>query len=275
MERTKFSPAKELLAPSNEEEWYIYISMPLMETFLKEKHPEEVVGLYTFYYYMARQQKTNRPKATGNYVMEALKISSLRFYRAKKRLVQLGLIEDIKVYNGKHKATGYYVKVNFVWSDQRPTLLKSQPVGFCQTNALSVNTITCGEEEAVTASNPIVPSLFEKFWKTYPRKIDKGKALTAWNKLCKKPPKERPTWREVKIAILKQQKTERWKDGYIPHPTTWLNQSRWLDDPAEMKSTFKPTNGNKEPMYEDGIKYVWDEKIQRYRHSVSGDIYIP
>jgi hypothetical protein len=32
---------------------------------------------------------------------------------------------------------------------------------------------------------------------------------------------------------------------------------------------------NKPPIYDEGIKYVWDPKSQKYRHSKSGAIYIP
>jgi hypothetical protein len=84
----------------------------------------------------------------------------------------------------------------------------------------------------------ITPSLFEEFWAAYPRKDGKGKAKTSWEKLCKK--KERPTWKQVRVAIHAQKKSERWQDGYIPLPTTWLNQQRWLDDPAEMRRFGRP-----------------------------------
>ena len=54
----------------------------------------------------------------------------------------------------------------------------------------------------------ITPSMFEKFWKLYPRKVDQGRAKTKWEKLCSK--KDRPTWKEIKKAILAQRKSERW-----------------------------------------------------------------
>ena len=89
--------------------------------------------------------------------------------------------------------------------------------------------------------NKITPAIFDKFWKIYPKHPDKGKALSAWNKLCSK--KERPTWVELKKAILSQKETSRWQEKkYIPHPTTWLNQNRWLDDPSEMVSFEKDSD---------------------------------
>ena len=83
----------------------------------------------------------------------------------------------------------------------------------------------------------ITPKLFETFWKLYPKKIDKGKALSSWNKICTRKNITPPLWKELRIALHHQKQSERWKDKtFIPHPTTWLNQSRWLDDPLEMKN---------------------------------------
>jgi hypothetical protein len=83
---------------------------------------------------------------------------------------------------------------------------------------------------------PITMDLFEAFCKIYPRLVDKGKTFTAWRKICNKPANERPTWRIIKKAIIGQKKSERWQDPeYIPLSATWLNQSRWMDDPAQMK----------------------------------------
>ena len=40
--------------------------------------------------------------------------------------------------------------------------------------------------------------------------------------------------------MLCQKRSDRWQDKkYIPAPTPWLNQRRWLDDPGEMKSYSK------------------------------------
>lgn len=91
--------------------------------------------------------------------------------------------------------------------------------------------------DSTDINGKITPSQFEAFWKIYPRKVDKGKAKTAWERICSRKNGTRPTWKELRKAIHDQKKSERWKDPtFIPHPTTWLNQQRWLDDPAEMKS---------------------------------------
>lgn len=101
---------------------------------------------------------------------------------------------------------------------------------------------------APPASNggKITPSQFDQFWKDYPRHVDKGKAKTAWNKLCAKKGDDRPAWQTISEAIASQKLSERWSEPqFIPHPTTWLNQARWLDDPAEMRSWNNNGNGKR------------------------------
>lgn len=65
---------------------------------------------------------------------------------------------------------------------------------------------------------------FENFWKLYPRKIAKGNAEKAWEKI--KPDEKLVA--DIIAAIAKQKPT--WTDPkFIPHPATWLNGKRWLD----------------------------------------------
>lgn len=90
-----------------------------------------------------------------------------------------------------------------------------------------------------SGEDKITPKLFDRFWRIYPKKTDKGKAFTKWNDICTQDSwkNKRPTWEVVKRAILAQKKSERWQEReFIPLPTTWLNQCRWLDDPKEMIS---------------------------------------
>jgi len=91
----------------------------------------------------------------------------------------------------------------------------------------------------------ITPSQFDDFWRAYPNhKGGKAKAKVAWDKACLK--KDRPTWKALRVAISAQLKSDQWSDPqFIPHATTWLNQSRWLDDPKDLVSYKRtaPKNG--------------------------------
>ena len=64
---------------------------------------------------------------------------------------------------------------------------------------------------------------FEAFWKAYPLKRSKLDALKAWRKLT--PPLE-----TVLDAIEAQRTCRQWRDGYIPHPATWLRRGGWMDE---------------------------------------------
>lgn len=72
------------------------------------------------------------------------------------------------------------------------------------------------------------PDWFERFWALYPRRTNRVAAVRAWDKL-------RPDLdlcRVMAEAIRAQMQTPQWRDGpeHIPHPSTWLNGARWLDE---------------------------------------------
>ena len=69
---------------------------------------------------------------------------------------------------------------------------------------------------------------FTAFWAAYPRKIGKGAARKAWRKATGLPKVEVLT-----DAIHRASLSDDWRrEGgrFIPHPATWLNQERWLDE---------------------------------------------
>ena len=82
---------------------------------------------------------------------------------------------------------------------------------------------------------------FERFWSCYPRKVGKGSAEKSWKKLNP----EDPLFNQIILAVDAQvrhrhkvdefnrnAKHERYRK-FIPdwpHPSTWLNQQRWLDE---------------------------------------------
>ncbi|EDY16032.1 hypothetical protein CfE428DRAFT_6426 [Chthoniobacter flavus Ellin428] len=81
---------------------------------------------------------------------------------------------------------------------------------------------------------------FAKFWRAYPRKEAKGKAEEVWKKQgCT------PIAGKIIAAVERYRLTGQWRrDGgqFIPHPTTFLSQKRWEDEP-------KPTGGHDEKTF--------------------------
>lgn len=69
---------------------------------------------------------------------------------------------------------------------------------------------------------------FDQFWKAYPKKVGKGAARKAFEKWdCK------GKITVILKAIEQQRACEQWrkdKGQFIPHPATWLNQERWMDE---------------------------------------------
>lgn len=71
---------------------------------------------------------------------------------------------------------------------------------------------------------------FILFWNNYPRKVAKQDAWKAWQT-------ESPQIETVLKALSWQKLTEQWNKSngqFIPHPTTYLNQGRWKDEPQKV-----------------------------------------
>lgn len=76
---------------------------------------------------------------------------------------------------------------------------------------------------------------FQRFWIKYPRKVNKKKA---WEAFARINPSE--SMYLYMMRSLQWQVHLLWNDErFIPHPTTWLNQERWTDEPpAEIKQVL-------------------------------------
>lgn len=73
--------------------------------------------------------------------------------------------------------------------------------------------------------------LFYRFWEVYPRKESKQAALKAWKKLSP----DEDLFKKILDSIAIQKNGKQWMDGFVPHPSTWLNQRRWEDEIFETK----------------------------------------
>ncbi len=99
-----------------------------------------------------------------------------------------------------------------------------------KTNEYTLSNSTSKREKTIS------PKDFPNFWKLWPapRRGSKGKALIKWEKVCRSD--DAPPWQRVRQAILRQIKSEQWKEvEFIPFAWTWLHNKRWLDDPSQLK----------------------------------------
>lgn len=96
------------------------------------------------------------------------------------------------------------------------------------------------EENRVSEANasshraPVAkPDGFARFWEAYPNKVGKPVAAKAYAKALKRISGPDPPG--VILAGVERAKASRkWREGIYPNPATWLNQDRWLDEPAEV-----------------------------------------
>lgn len=77
---------------------------------------------------------------------------------------------------------------------------------------------------------------FETFWDAYPRKVAKKAARVAFARV--NPDMELFT--QMLDAIAAQKVSRQWRDGYIPHPATWLNGERWADEVVALVPAAPP-----------------------------------
>jgi len=72
-------------------------------------------------------------------------------------------------------------------------------------------------------------TLFDQFWKMYPRKIGRGKC-ESW---AKTHAKTAEAWEPIMEGLKRALDAGlAMKGDFIPYPATWLNQKRWLDEVA-------------------------------------------
>jgi len=99
---------------------------------------------------------------------------------------------------------------------------------------------------------------FERFWNAYGYKVKKGTARKSFAVALKK------TTLEVMLAAIEaQRKTASWKDGFQPHPSTWLNSEGWDNDADDMNRRAVKTVETRSPASTfDGITVYEGTEIE-------------
>jgi hypothetical protein len=111
--------------------------------------------------------------------------------------------------------------------------------------------LTLSEADTKTLYKPSevlgADALFDQFWKLYPRKVGKGAARKAFAKLPRVA-KNAALAAMPNFAMMWEWELKNKGDiKFCPHPTVWLNQERWEDEPWEepmVSSKGKGAYGN-------------------------------
>lgn len=146
------------------------------DTLLSHPHYDKLIALYYFMYYTAKWQGTNQPKATASYIASKLRWSIRTVKKYKVMLIELGLVENIKVIDHKtKKIIGWYIKLNFI--PKKTTVQKYHRVVNLHPNALSSS-----NTNALSSDKPLIPTIEEltpiKIFKKYlPKVFLKNKTL--------------------------------------------------------------------------------------------------
>jgi len=93
------------------------------------------------------------------------------------------------------------------------------------------------------------PEAWRRFWALYPKKVDKAKAIRAWNRLKA----DRKLMGIMSAALKAQMATEEWRRDNgraIPYPSTWLNNRRWEDETGISPAAAA------EPPREEGLPWI-------------------
>jgi len=130
-----------------------------------------------------------------------------------------------------------------------------------QQNRIKAGSIGGSKKEAnkvaaLEVENEIV---FNTFWQSYPCKVGKFAARKAWDKI--------DGAKDILPKMLETLETEKrsaqWKKEngqFIPHPSTWLDQGRWMDEKTQIRAPEipKPPKPNPPEIPLEKRKELWE-----------------
>ncbi len=168
--------------------------------------------------------------SVANQTLEVLTgMSRKGVYQARNALVQKGYLE---ISTRGTKATLYHIIPRSITANSTQACTQDSTRNSTQDSTRNSATLNKQDETKRKETPPKAPkgaARFDVFWDAYPRKSGKDAARKAF---AKRHPSE-ALLTEMLAAIAKQKRTEQWtKNGgqFIPHPATWLNQGRWMDE---------------------------------------------
>jgi hypothetical protein len=147
-----------------------------------------------------------------------------------------------------------------VWCAQRHTTIRSELVAFIETRAAFLHNCIPAPAHHQTAaptqlfllppdSRPRIDG-FDEWWSSYPHKVGKGAARKAFEKVRRK-----GTSLADLIAGVQRYIAMKPPEIAYCHPATWLNQDRWLDEPAPQPERTNGFDRNRPTSYGADIQH--------------------
>jgi uncharacterized protein YdaU (DUF1376 family) len=178
------------------------------------------------FYYLHERPPSGEPDFVAReiglreYVEEVEYILDKFFDRKADCWVHRRIEKDIQAYKDKLDQASKAGKASAKKRAESTT--KQKPT---ESNDRSTTVQPTNNHKPITNNHkPYNNACFDSFWKSYPRKTDKQKALKAFEKLN---PDNELLSKIISHCSAAYSGTEK---RYIPHPTTYLNGSRWEDE---------------------------------------------
>ena len=221
----------------------IILSKQTVDLLLEQDNGAELIGLYCFYYYTAKWQKTNRIKATTSYTAKGLDWGKQKVRDRKNQLKDLGLIEDAKVMDEETgQVKGWYIKLNYIWKDEsHPRGLPDGGQGHTVDNS-PPNALNDNNKNALIDNKENVYAVFEY----YKEKIQPNCRFTDNSKKKIRARLKNWTAKELKQAIERFSKNKWWMENNSNRGPTWffnsdkrIEQFLYIEPTKEESSTIK------------------------------------
>lgn len=121
--------------------------------------------------------------------------------------------------------------VHTITNFPKDNLQQTEKICAPQADRVSAKPARAGQTgRAMTA---VMQARFDRFYLAYPKKKSKGAAEKAFARIA--PDEELLETMLAAIEVAKR--SEDWLNGFIPHPSTWLHNKRWLD---EIQTEYTP-----------------------------------
>lgn len=185
-----------------------------------------------------------------NLMLKELGISKDRFYKHRKKLIDRGYIsiKQVKSEDRTFSNNIYVINVSPspCFKDTENPYTGKPDTGNKDANSNSSNSNSLNSNSNKNKSSsgddrsPYSES-FERWWEVYPRKVSKGRAWKIWqrDKLDKRV--------DELIEKLQQQVSIQYSQietQYIPHPSTYLSDSRYDDEIEQIKGVKDESNSD-------------------------------